>query len=318
MRVLFAPAINHRSGEAHAADYMVDCVFHGLRSIMGADVVDYPKAARMYRTYDDVKGLWGKGFSLYGLLDDIEVDRSDIEDKTKKDFFDLVITGVHVSCNSPHHPHHVLKHVGQLAEHLPANRLAFLDGLDQSGRFYGDIERKVTYFKRELEDESGWAHPISFAIPAEKVTKNVFTTKDKDFATCIPWHENTYGFVKEHAYYHDYASSLYGYTCKKGGWDCMRHYEILAQGCVPYFPDLEKCPRSCLVNLPRASILEAMRIPGVVTGGNLKDSSFQKGHVDRQLFDRKKYDWLANSLLEYTRRFLTTESLAKYVLGHMR
>jgi hypothetical protein len=30
---------------------------------------------------------------------------------------------------------------------------------------------------------------------------------------------------------------------KKGGWDCLRHYEIIGNGCMPYFENIEKCPK---------------------------------------------------------------------------
>lgn len=43
--------------------------------------------------------------------------------------------------------------------------------------------------------------------------------------------KNTYIFENEEEYYNDYKKSLFAITRKKGGWDCMRHYEILACGC---------------------------------------------------------------------------------------
>ena len=36
--------------------------------------------------------------------------------------------------------------------------------------------------------------------------------------------------------------SRFGVTTKKSGWDCMRHYELAASGCVPCFRDLEEKP----------------------------------------------------------------------------
>jgi hypothetical protein len=36
-----------------------------------------------------------------------------------------------------------------------------------------------------------------------------------------------------------------GLTCKKGGWDTLRHYEIIAAGSVLLFRDLHKKPESC-------------------------------------------------------------------------
>ena len=37
----------------------------------------------------------------------------------------------------------------------------------------------------------------------------------------------------------------YGITTKRSGWDCMRHYEIAANGAVICFKDLDKKPVTC-------------------------------------------------------------------------
>jgi hypothetical protein len=54
-----------------------------------------------------------------------------------------------------------------------------------------------------------------------------------------------YLFDDEDAYYADLRASRFGVTTKKGGWDCMRHYEIAANGCVPAFRDLDRKPATC-------------------------------------------------------------------------
>ena len=54
-----------------------------------------------------------------------------------------------------------------------------------------------------------------------------------------------YAFNDEIAYYEDIAISRYGITMKKGGWDCMRHYELAANGTVPCFYQLSKKPKHC-------------------------------------------------------------------------
>lgn len=47
-----------------------------------------------------------------------------------------------------------------------------------------------------------------------------------------------YGPMDEHRYYDDYSRSYFAVTRRKGGWDCMRHYEILAAGTHPDPPKL--------------------------------------------------------------------------------
>ena len=37
----------------------------------------------------------------------------------------------------------------------------------------------------------------------------------------------------------------------------MRHYEILGNYCLPYFPDLKNCPLDTLFNFPKELILES-------------------------------------------------------------
>jgi hypothetical protein len=49
---------------------------------------------------------------------------------------------------------------------------------------------------------------------------------------------------------------------KKAGWDCMRHYEILGNNCIPYFVGLEDCPKNTLANLPKELLLEAKDLAG--------------------------------------------------------
>ena len=47
-----------------------------------------------------------------------------------------------------------------------------------------------------------------------------------------------------------YSRSLFATTTRKGGWDCLRHYEILKNNCLPFFPNIEEKPRLTMVNYP--------------------------------------------------------------------
>jgi hypothetical protein len=55
----------------------------------------------------------------------------------------------------------------------------------------------------------------------------------------------SYAFADEAAYYADLRASRFGVTTKRGGWDCMRHYELAASGCVLCFRQLHAKPPSC-------------------------------------------------------------------------
>jgi hypothetical protein len=135
-------------------------------------------------------------------------------------------------------------------------------------------------------------YPISFSIPECKIVKAI-PPKTQLLATNIPEKKETYIFPTEAEYYKDYQRSVFAITHKKAGWDCLRHYEILANGCIPYFTDLEKCPEEMLTLFPKSLVKEAMEAAA------------------RPNFDANYH---IQQLLEYTRKHLTTEAMARYIL----
>lgn len=312
MRVLFSPVFDfaHLAYHRTMAEYMGDSIFSGLRSLLGPDVVDTPRLWHMYaadKVSDPVRfdRLWGRGFTLYGLLgDDSGVDRDEIDAKVASGFFDLVVVTVHCTAGDPHQSRLVEEHIGRLAAHYPRSKIAFIDTLDSSSFCYDGIRPKVTYFKRELANNVD-AHPVSFSIPKEKFVATP-QAKTQDFGTCVPTRPSTYVFEREADYYADYQRSRFGYTCKKGGWDTMRHYEILANGSVPYFAGLAECPVRTLFRFPKALCLEAMNLSGVAGLA-----------INHEVFDSQAYADLNARLFEYARAQLTTEAMAKYVLDTM-
>lgn len=148
-------------------------------------------------------------------------------------------------------------------------------------------------------------YPIEFAISEKKIVKET-PKKDKDFASLIPGDISTYIYTTEEDYYHDYQRSYFAYTWKKGGWDCFRHYEILANGCIPYFINLESCDPNTMFAFPRDLVLEAMNLEGVYAGG-----------IDHEKFDKAKYNEILNKLLDYTRNHLSCRAMAQYLLDQM-
>src|ERR1700739_426631 len=92
-------------------DYLCDMLFHGLRSELGDGVIDDVRLWYMYANEfgagkKDRSQLYGRGFTLYGLLrSDSGIDRTDIESKIRSRFFDLVIYG------SIHRCAHLLREV---------------------------------------------------------------------------------------------------------------------------------------------------------------------------------------------------------------
>jgi hypothetical protein len=96
---------------------------------------------------------------------------------------------------------------------------------------------------------------------------------------------------------------MFAITTKKSGWDCMRHYEILASGCIPYFPDIEKCPENTMKLLPKSMIME----------GNALYRKYGL-YKSMETSEMNECFILISKLTDYTRKNLTTLQMAKYVL----
>ena len=114
--------------------------------------------------------------------------------------------------------------------------------------------------------------PISFAMPTVKVNFNKNKVKDTssilltDISKDIPFAyprfmsgPSTYQFDNETDYYNEYAASRFGFTAKKAGWDCMRHYEIMGNGCIPFFEEMPFCPERTLTDLPKDLIVDMIK-----------------------------------------------------------
>jgi len=152
---------------------------------------------------------------------------------------------------------------------------------------------------------TGRPFPISFSISEAKIIDTI-PQKDKDFSSLIPGDLSTYIYDNEEDYYKEYQRSFYAFTWKKGGWDCLRHYEILANGCIPYFPDIDQCPSHTMHLFPKELIKKAMNLPGV-----------SYGKIDHKKFDENAYYEVLQELLDYTKKYLTTRSIAQYMLDAM-
>ena len=266
-------------------DYQNDLLFFGLRELFGDDVVDSTQIIPLYKEYQHKirpQNLWG-GMTAFWLIGSNNIDRTNIEEKIKSKFYDLIIYGAIKRCKN---------YYDLVSSVYPANKIILVDGNDDP---YADpIHEKHLYFKRELQDKHPNLLPITFAMPTPKLatpTKN----KEKEYATCIPGQKETYIFKDEKSYYEDYQRSYYGVTMKKAGWDCMRHYEILGNYCIPWFIDLEQCPINTLVAFPKELIFEAKEL------------------VNR--FDEIQYYAILDAIFNHTKEKLTTKSLAEYVLS---
>jgi hypothetical protein len=279
-------------------DYMCDILFHGLRSELGPDVVDVERLWYMYASEfgegrHDRSKLYGRGFTVYGLLgSDASVDRTDIEKKIGAKYFDLIIYGsIHRCC----------RFLPEVLFTYPPGQILFVDGEDQSVVLSELLGRGI-YFKREMASSSAAVRPIQFAIPEEKIGA-VVRQKSKLQSFVDPRNTQTYIYKDEAGYYGDYAESLFGVTTRKAGWDCLRHYEILANGCIPWFLDLDHCPPATMVFLPKQELLQ---------GKQLLHSRGPGFFETREGLEA--WFGLQQRIESITRRHLTTRALARYVL----
>jgi len=144
-------------------------------------------------------------------------------------------------------------------------------------------------------------YPITFSIPEEKIVDHP-SEKKKLVSSLIPGELGTYTFTSEPEYYAEYQRSLFAMTTRKAGWDCMRHYEILANGCLPIFPFIENCPENTMKILPKSMIVES-------------NSLFLR-YFHRKMFTSEEHGQfmdLISRMLEYTRTHLTTRAVAESI-----
>jgi hypothetical protein len=146
--------------------------------------------------------------------------------------------------------------------------------------------------------------PLSFCVPDECVVSEI-PHKETLLASLLPGNESTYIFDKhqESGYNEMYQKARFSITKMKGGWDCLRHYEILMNGCVPLFEKLKDCPKFTMTTYPK----------------ELNDEAYQlyDSWVENDEYITK-YNILCTKYLEHTRTYCTTTASAIHFLNNMQ
>jgi len=266
---------------ATGADYQADVAMHGLRSLLGPDLVDVKKMWFMYDTSEPCMF-----HSLYKLLPDIEVDRENVEAKIQSKYYDAVVYGSVHRCRD---------YMQLVLDAYPQNKIVFIDGED--GPELAPAVGHGWYFKREIYEPHPNLLPIQFGIPKEKIRSIDLSRKTRLMAHCDPRDRSTYVYYdSEQRYYDQYSDAYFGYTMKKGGWDCMRHHEIIAAGALPYFNGIGSCPEGTLATFRRDVLTLAME-----THDHWKEDTGFKRSWEGQMAMMRQC-------------LLTTEAIAKRIL----
>ena len=327
MKILFVSGTSNNN----LNDYMQDLTLHGLRELYGNNVVDYPGCWYLYsdevkkRNFDTNK-LWGKGFNLKDSFQDYNlIDREDIKTKIKSKYFDLIIFGS--IRRSSYFFDEVLN---------SNNKYIFIDGEDD--RFVDEnYSKKSLYFKRELLEETQNIKPINFSIPKKKIVEKINIKPLNLLSPLIPGKAQTYIYKDEKSYNQMYQNSVFALTYRKGGWDCFRHYEILMNGCIPLFLELDKCPNETLTKFPKKILKNVFNKyekilfeynPFVIYKKKFLDikkilsflinSIRSKENLENFVKNNKEIFEIKNQLLNYTRNNLTTEIIAKSIIEKVK
>lgn len=231
MKIIYITTLDPKS----QGDYQEISTLHGLRQILGENCIDFPRKKIMYGDFSESpkNELHGWGFSL--LTEPLPELENRIIDT---DF--ILLYGVTDAYNVPRYD----------SLEAFAKKTFWIDGHDHS-----KISKKPC-FKRELFEAETDVYPTGFGIPEHRIMEINFNKTQLIQKSAPPYAlfgpqilgidaRQLYCFSNEQEYYNDMSRSCFGLTCKKGGWDSLRHYEILASGACLLFRDYHNKPPLC-------------------------------------------------------------------------
>lgn len=134
--------------------------------------------------------------------------------------------------------------------------------------------------------------------------------KEKVISDIIPDNSRNYTYDCEEDYYSEYKKSLFAVTTKKAGWDCLRHYEIIANGCIPYFLHIDLCPKNTMTHLPKPLLYKGVELYEKCC--RYKDISEVPENIMQECEE------LSKNLISFMKEHLTTQKMAEYVLEKTR
>jgi len=329
MKILYLKTEDPSISPFYYNNFLHDTLLIGLRNNFGNSVVDYPGAWYMYpkerkiRINNYTEKIWGKSFTLYDSLENYNlIDRDDIKNKIKKNFFNLIIYGSIRGKNL------------FLDEAIQSrSKIIFVDASDD-GAIDREKQKQGLYFKMELCGDEKNIYPIHLAVPKKKIISSIYKNPKNILSPLIPGKMKTYIYKNENEYYQMYQNSLFSLTYRKQAWESLRHYEILANGSIPMFIKLEDVPSTVLTTYPKEKLLELFNSYSEIFKYynpfkiyKKRFRNFEKFyHYISNIFKKlpKTHIFIENNpevnehrnyLLEFTKNNLTSEKLGEYVIN---
>lgn len=236
---------------ADGPDYLADLVSHFLYQQATAKLETNKHPEYLFSDFPKDTLLYGRGFTAYRKIG--QTLRSNIKLRTAAEISErirLMLYSKIIWTSVRRSRAHLEEALNSKYEKC---QLLVLDGEDdQAWTTHSGINlwERCTYYKRELnlgeERLADSPLPISFKFPQSVFKSIPIHDKCRILATCDPRFINTYVFTSEADYYTEYSQSLFAFTTQKSGWDCLRHYEILACNCLPVFPGVETMPATTM------------------------------------------------------------------------
>ena len=314
MKILFITTADpNRQG-----DLLEVNTLNGLRKILGKECIDFPKKKSMYHDWSETsrETLHGYGFSMFTYpIEDIPE-----ESRQNLDGLDAIIYGTVGQYGDPEY-----QHLNGLVD--PEN-IWYMEGhdlfgyapnmLDLNGSPIIGIQKKPC-FKRELVYPEDGVYTTGLGIPSTSIREIDLSKKSQIFQSAIPnaclflpetdlGNRSNYKFSDEREYHDDLARSWFGLTCRRGGWDALRHYEIIANGSVLLFRDYDKKPELCSPqNLPCFSYSSPEELDSIVNR-LLIDGKPTSEYLD-MLFSQR--EWLIKNATSEARALHILKTIAK-------
>ncbi len=244
-------------------DYLSDLInYHFINS--NHEIFTNYIPSFLFDDYKDKSDLYGNGFTVYGKIPselkkkiNVISDGNLIETFMDNTIDKVLFTSIRRSFLQKNIYETYLKNI--ITKNI--DRIIAVDGEDDN-LIIKQLSSKIKYFKRELlEESSRIAYPVSFSFPEFYVNSKNLKIENKVaiLSQMDPRFQNSYIF-DEDDYYTQYANSIFATTTKKNGWDCLRHYEIIASGSLPFFPNIENKPKTIMEKYPTQLQIEVNKI----------------------------------------------------------